>query len=466
MKQKLMTGSVSLGLLSMAAMLSISSAQDPGAPPADTAPRDTTRPDQPKTPGNTTSDTSSGAATSTDKALMDEPTTGQGQANAQLDPQVRRVLDELNQRGPKPFEGLSAADARKQPSIADAVKRVMKDMNKDRIEINKVEDIDIKLSDTELDGRVYRPAGDGPFPVILYIHGGGWVVGDLDAYDASPRAICKATDALVISTEYRQGPEDKFPAAHNDAFGAYQWTLQNAGRWGGDAKKVAVVGESAGGNLAASVSIMAQDKGMQMPIHQVLIYPITDTKMDTPSYRDQANAQPLNAAKMKWFFDQVFAKEEDRNDPKVALLQAKTLKGMPPTTIITAQFDPLRSEGEAFAKKLQADGVPVQYKNYDGLTHEFFTMSPVVDKAQEAVSFVATNLKDAFAGKGQQAQSTPQGQGQQQGQQGTSTSPSGDRTGSTGTSTSGGTGTSGPSGSSGGTGSSGPSGTSGGSSGQ
>jgi acetyl esterase len=452
----LLTGTVGLGLFSMAALMNVS-AQDPGSTTTDTTPRDTIRPDQPGTPGTAPSDTSKGASR-TDKTLVDEPTTGQGTATAQLDPQIRRVLDQMNERGAKPFEGLSAADVRKQPSLAEAVKEVMDDMDRDRIDIHKVEDIDIKLSDAELDARIYRPAGDGPFPVVLYFHGGGWVIGDLDAYDSSARAISKATDALVIATEYRQAPENKFPTAHNDAFGAYQWALQNVGRWSGDGKRVAVVGESAGGNLAASVSIMAQDKGMQMPVHQVLIYPIADTKMDTPSYKDQADAQPLTAAKMKWFFDQAFAKEEDRSDPKVALLQAKTLKGLPPTTIVTAQFDPLRSEGEALAKKLQADGVPVQYRNFDGMTHEFFSMSPVVDKAQEAVNFVASNLKDSFSGKSQQAQTMRQGDST--GTDTSTTAPSGDRTGSaTGTGTSGPTGTSsGPSGGGSGTGPSGSSG--------
>ena len=159
---------------------------------------------------------------------------------------------------------------------------------------------------------------------------------------------------------------------------------------------VAVVGESAGGNMAAAVCVMAQAEGIQMPVHLVLVYPVADTKMDTPSYVENANAKPLNAAMMKWFADHSFAKKEDANDPKVALLQAKTLKGLPSATIITAQIDPLRSEGEELAKKLKADGVEVAYKNYEAVTHEFFGMGAVLKESRDATQFAAGELKKAF----------------------------------------------------------------------
>jgi acetyl esterase/lipase len=318
---------------------------------------------------------------------------------AKVDPQMQAVLDELAAMGGKPLAELSAEEARKQPGPADAVKKLMDKQDKKGPEkVFKVEDIDIKLSNGDVSGRVYRPEGDGPFPVILYIHGGGWVIGSLDAYDATPRALSNATNALVISTHYRLAPEHKFPAAHEDTFGAYQWTLENAGRWGGDAKRIAVVGESAGGNLAASVSVMAQSKGMQMPVHQVLVYPVASTSMDTPSYRENALAKPLNAMMMKWFFDHTLSKPEDWKNHQINLLEAKSLAGLPSTTIITAEIDPLRSDGELLAAKLRKDGVPVSYRNYEGVTHEFFGMGAVVDKAREAVGFAAENLKEAFAG--------------------------------------------------------------------
>jgi acetyl esterase len=326
---------------------------------------------------------------------------------AQASPQMQAVLDELTAMGGKPITELSPADARKQPSPADAVARLMKKQGKEPDKLGKIDDIDIELATGSVDGRVYKPEGDGPFPVILYIHGGGWVLADLDTYDATPRSLAKATGALVISTDYRHAPEHKFPAAHEDVFGAYQWTLQNAGRWGGDAKRVAVVGESAGANMALALSMMAQDKGMQMPVHEVLVYPVATTGTTSESYAQHAQAAPLNAAMMKWFFEQTLANKDDWTDHQINVLEAKTLKGMPPTTIITADIDPLRSDGEMLAKKLEADGVPVAYKNYEGVTHEFFGMGAVVDTAREAVDFAADNLKNAFAGEKDRTYATP-----------------------------------------------------------
>jgi acetyl esterase len=250
-----------------------------------------------------------------------------------------------------------------------------------------------------VEGRIYKPAGDGPYPVILYIHGGGWVLADLDTYDATPRALCNATNALVISTDYRHAPEHKFPAAHEDIFGVYQWTMKNAGRWGGDASRIAVVGESAGGNMAVALSMMAQAQGMQMPVHQVLVYPVADTSMTGESYKQHFDAKPLSGPMMKWFFDNTLSNDEDRMNHQINLIGAQTLNGLPPTTIITADIDPLRSEGEALANKLEKDGVPVSHQNYEGVTHEFFGMGAVVAKAREAVGFASGNLKEAFAGK-------------------------------------------------------------------
>jgi len=178
--------------------------------------------------------------------------------------------------------------------------------------------------------------------------------------------------------------------------------MKNAGRWGGDASRIAVVGESAGGNMAVALSMMAQEKGTQMPIHQVLVYPVADTSMSSESYRQHADAKPLNAAMMRWFFEQTLSKDEDRSNHLINLLAAQTLRGLPPTTVITADIDPLRSEGEALADKFQKDGVPVAHRNFEGVTHEFFGMGAVVDKAREAVDFAAENLKEAFDGKPQQ----------------------------------------------------------------
>ena len=321
------------------------------------------------------------------------------QQGAPPDPQMKAVLDELASLGGKPIADLSPEGARKQPSPADAVAQLMKKQEKKGPEpVGDVDNTSVALGDHKVPVRIYTPKGKGPFPVILYIHGGGWVIADLDTYDASPRALCNAATAIVVSTHYRQAPEAKFPAAHEDVFGVYQWVVKNDGKRNYDSKKVAVVGESAGGNMAAAVSMMAKEQGVQMPIYQVLVYPVSDvSKMDTPSYQENAEAKPLNKAMMAWFGKHTLAKPEDAQNPYLSLLLAgDALKAMPPTTIILAQIDPLRSEGEKLAELLKQAGVKVNLKTYEGVTHEFFGMGAVVDKAKEAEQVAAADLKAAF----------------------------------------------------------------------
>lgn len=321
---------------------------------------------------------------------------------AKPDPQMQAVLDELAALGGRPIETLSPEEARKQPTPDDAVKQLMKKRDiKGPEPVGDVDNTTVTLGDGhKIDVRVYSPKGDGPFPVILYVHGGGWVIADLDTYDATPRALCNAAQAIVVSTHYRQAPEHKFPAAHEDVFAIYEWTLKNDEKRNYDAKKLAVVGESAGGNMAAAISLMAKSKGLSLPIHQVLVYPVADPgNMNSSSYQENAEAKPLNKAMMEWFGKHAMGKAEDGRDPRLSLVLAgDALKSMPPTTIILAQIDPLRSEGEELAKLLTEAGVKVRQKTYEGVTHEFFGMGAVVDKAREAVEFAAADLRAAFGG--------------------------------------------------------------------
>ena len=324
-------------------------------------------------------------------------------SQATPDSQMQAVLDELAKLNPKPLPTLTAGEARKQPSPADAVKALLTKQGKslEPEAVKKVENKTITGKVGSIPIRIYTPKGDGPFPVILYFHGGGWVIADLDTYDASPRALANASNAIVVSSHYRQAPEHKFPAAHDDAHASYKWVLKNAQEFNGDAKRVALVGESAGGNLAASVSVLAREHKMQMPLHQVLIYPIADNETDTASYIENANAKPLDLAGMQWFFKQYLNTPTDGENHMISLLDEKNLKGLPPTTIITAQIDPLRSEGSAYALALKKAGVKTRYQNYKGVTHEFFGMAAVVDKAKEAQKFAAQGLKEAFSSKNQ-----------------------------------------------------------------
>lgn len=319
-------------------------------------------------------------------------------APANPDPAMQAVLDQLAALGGNPIATLTAKEARKQPTPADAVKALLKAQNKSTAP-EPVADVDNRSIDGpggKIKIRIYTPVGVGAMPVVVYYHGGGFVIADLDTYDSSPRALANAAGAIVVSSHYRQGPENKFPAAHEDAFAAYQWTLAHAAEFGGDPARVAVAGESAGGNLAVAVALMAHEQGAQMPVHQLLIYPVAGSDMNTPSYLENAEAKPLNKAMMAWFFSNA-ATPADAANPHLGILETSNLGKLPPTTLITAQIDPLRSEGETLALKLKAAGVAVDYRNFDGVTHEFFGMGAVVPKAKDAVAFAAQGLKASFA---------------------------------------------------------------------
>ncbi len=314
------------------------------------------------------------------------------------------VLKKLSDLGAKPIESRSVAEARAQPTPADAVKAVLKDRGKDPVALMAAMKVSKKDMTYPTAGgtqaiRLYTPegaAGAGPLPIIVYYHGGGWVIADIDTYEASAMALAKKSGAIVASVEYRRAPESKFPAAHQDAFAAYQWVLANAGQFGGDATRVAVAGESAGGNLATNVAIMARDQKVQAPLHMLIVYPVAGTNMTTPSYIANQNAMPLSKGAMGWFVDKVLATPDDAKSPMLNLTTAMDLKGLPPATLITDSIDPLMSEGAMLAEKLKAAGVATTYKNYEGVTHEFFGMGAVVPEAEAAEDLAAHDLKAAF----------------------------------------------------------------------
>ena len=343
---------------------------------------------------------SSGDNRSTDTAAASTAQTAGGDVAtpkpmAAPNAQMAAVLDTLGTLGGKPIETLTAAEARKQPTPADAAKKVMASEGKSTAPDPAVKSVDRTVAGAagQIPTRIYTPASaQGPLPVIVYYHGGGWVIANKEVYDGGARALSKMANAVVVSVDYRQGPEHKFPAAHDDAFAAYQWALANAASIGGDPKRVALAGESAGGGLAVATAIMARDKQVQMPVAIVSVYPIAGTDTTTASYVENANAKPLNRAMMSWFFDNYLNGAQDRADPRVNLVAAN-LEGLPPTTIINAQIDPLRSEGEMLAEKLRSAGVSVEQKTYDGVTHEFFGMGNVVDAAMQAEQMAAEALK-------------------------------------------------------------------------
>lgn len=308
------------------------------------------------------------------------------------------VLAEFQELDPKPLVSLSAEEARSQPTLADAIAALLRERNQSTapVRIGKTKNLKIPGPGGLLPIRIYTPQGTGPFPVIVYYHGGGWVIGTIDAYDASARALTKSANSIVVAVEYRKAPEHKFPAAHEDAYAAYQWVLRNAETFEGDPSMVAVAGESAGGNLAAAVCLMSRARGEVLPVHQALIYPVAGYDFNTPSYQENAQAKPLDKPMMMWFFEKYLKDPADGKNSLIDLVNAPNLSGMPSATIITAGIDPLRSEGKRYAERLLEAGVPVMYRNFEGVTHEFFGMGAVVGDAKQAVRLVANGMDGSF----------------------------------------------------------------------
>ncbi|WP_200940941.1 alpha/beta hydrolase [Devosia sp. Leaf420] len=352
---------------------------------------------QDATPATPAVPTNSEAATPPPMPASPKPAAEMAQPNADM----KAVLDALAELEAKPFHTLSVPEARNQASPADAARTVQRDKKipSEPEALVETKDIAIPGPMGALPARVYMPpdAGEGPLPVIVYFHGGGWVVADINVYDSTPRALAIGSKAIVISVDYRHAPEWKFPAAHDDAWTAYEWVVENIHTMNGDAARIAVAGESAGANLAANVALMAKDREATLPVYQLLVYPIAGTDTETESYLENAEAKPLGKPDMEWFFDHVLENPEQASDPRLNLVGRDDLAGLPPATVITAQIDPLRTEGETYAEDLDAAGVAVNALHYDGVTHEFFGMAKVVPEAKEAVDAANADLTAAFA---------------------------------------------------------------------
>jgi acetyl esterase/lipase len=309
------------------------------------------------------------------------------------------VVQALIDLGAKPVSTLTVEQARRQPSMADAVRRVQAQQGVPTAPrpVARVQDLAIPSRNGPIPARAYIPeTGRGPLPLIVYWHGGGWVIADLDTYDASARALAAETGAVVLSCHYRQAPEHKFPAAHDDALVAYAWALGAAQRLGADRRRVALAGESAGGNLAVATAMGIRDQRLPMPLHMLLVYPVAGTDTRTPSYLENTAAVPLGRDDILWFVDKLTRSPLDLQDPRLDVVGKADLRGLPPATIINAGIDPLRSDGEMLAQKLQAAGVPAVQRTWPGATHEFFGLAPVVPDATEAQGFAAQRLREAF----------------------------------------------------------------------
>jgi len=324
-----------------------------------------------------------------------------------LETQMQKVIDQFTAFGAPPIETLSPENARNMPTLKNAVEELPAESLLARTmtlakpmpePVGRVSHVLIPGPAGPLLARVFRPDVDDAAqpPVIVYFHGGGWVIANLDVYEPSCRALCNAVEAIVVSVAYRQAPEHPFPAAVEDAHAALQWVIANASILGGDPTRVMVAGESAGGNLATVACRRSRDAGQPLPIAQLLVYPVTDASMSTASYRENSDAKPLNAAMMPWFWKHYTGGDARKAlEPDASPINTRDLSGLPPATIITAELDPLRDEGEAYAQRLEEAGVDVAVRRFDGVPHEFFGLAGVSPTAKQALEFAAERLKDA-----------------------------------------------------------------------
>lgn len=262
---------------------------------------------------------------------------------------------------------------------------------------HEVRDIAIPGPLGDIPARLYRPSAATDLPVLVWYHGGGWVIGDLDGSDPTCRAIANAAGVAVVSVDYRMAPEYKFPAPFEDCYAAAKWISKHGAEIGVDGSKLAVGGDSAGGNLAASVAIAALERGGPKITKQLLIYPVTDYNFGTASYASNANGYLLTIGSMRWFWNHYLNTPLEGFNHLASPLQKANLSGLPPALVITAEFDPLCSEGEAYAARLQAAGVEVEAKRYDGMIHGFFGMAAAMDDAKAAVAQAVASLKSSFA---------------------------------------------------------------------
>ena len=307
-----------------------------------------------------------------------------------VDPALEVVLDQLN-----------AGDGPKLHEVGPEQARVFFDsmqMPAPEVALGRVEDRTMPGPAGPIPVRIYRPESDSndALPVLVYYHGGGWVIGSIETHDGTCRELARDAGCVVVSVDYRLAPEHRFPAAADDCYAALEWVAANGGEIGADASRIAVGGDSAGGNLAAVVSLMARDRGGPELALQLLVYPVTDADFSRVSYTDNATGYLLERDAMVWFWGHYVPDEADREHAYAAPLRADDLTGLPRALVLTAEFDPLRDEGEAFAARLEEAGVETTLTRYDGMIHGFYAMTMLVEAAREAVAQSAVALREAF----------------------------------------------------------------------
>ncbi len=295
-----------------------------------------------------------------------------------VDPHIAELLTVLEQSGlPPVYEGTPEA-GREQYLLLSSARSP-----EQVVPVAATEDTTVPGAEGDLRARVYRPEGEGPFPTVAFFHGGGWVIGDLETHDTTVRSICRGSRAVVVAVDYRLAPEHPFPAAAEDAVAAARWIAAHLDELGGD-DRLAVAGDSAGGNLAAVVAQQLTAEGTPL-VGQFLVYPAVDALGEYPSRTENGRGYFLEQPTMDWFYGHYAGAWDDAEDPRLSPLHAADLSGLPPAVVVTAKYDPLRDEGEAYAEALRVAGVPVEVTRYDGMIHGFFAMGAASPAAQAAI---------------------------------------------------------------------------------
>ena len=306
-----------------------------------------------------------------------------------LDPQAQAVLDQVAALNIPPNHTVTLSEARANARLRPIAPGP---------EVLAVEGRVIPGPGGDLPVRIYTPAGKRPLPVLVWFHGGGIVLGDLETADGTARNLCVGAGCVVVSVDYRLAPEHRFPAAPEDCYAAAEWVSKNADGMDVDPGRMAVGGDSAGGNLATVVALMSRDRGGPPLVFPLVVYPMVDRDFNTESYRSNADGYLLTRDSMIWYWNHYMGAETDISSPYAVPLQAGDLGGLPSALVITAEFDPLRDEGDAYADRLRAAGVPTVSSRYDGMIHGFFGMSAVLDRGKQAMSEACAALTGAFAG--------------------------------------------------------------------
>jgi acetyl esterase len=308
----------------------------------------------------------------------------------ELHPEIAGLLEQMGAAPMPSFEAQSPEGAR----------RFMKETFPSAEEPEPVGDVmDLEIGDIGIPVRVYVPEREGPYPTLVFYHGGGWVIGDLDTHDETCRVLTNEAECMVVSVDYRLAPEHPFPAPLEDCYTALEWVFDDSLAMQVDTDNVAVGGDSAGGNLAAAVALLARDRGGPSIAHQSLMYPVTNHSYDTESYEENGEGYLLTKGAMEWFWDHYLESDIDGKNPYASPLLAESLEGLPPATVATCGFDPLRDEGAAYAQRLEEAGVDVNHINYDDAIHGIaqFLVEPMnLTRSRELVGDVAADLRSAF----------------------------------------------------------------------